>query len=85
MQRIMLKQCGDVKPKYSRRFCISTGKQYSVRDFAKAAFKTVNLDYKKYIKIDKRLERPAEVQTLLGSCSKAKEFLNGSNIIFKHS
>ena len=44
-------------------FVISTGKQYSVRDFARAAFKTVNLDYKKYIKIDKRLERPAEVQT----------------------
>ena len=56
-------------------FVISTGKQYSVRDFARAAFKTVNLDYKKYIKIDKRLERPAEVQTLLGSCSKAKRFL----------
>ena len=56
-------------------FVISTGKQYSVRDFAKAAFKTVNLDYKKYIKIDKRLERPAEVQTLLGSCSKAKRVL----------
>ena len=56
-------------------FVISTGKQYSVRDFAKAAFKTVNLDYKRYIKIDKRLERPAEVQTLLGSCSKAKRVL----------
>ena len=56
-------------------FVISTGKQYSVRDFARAAFKTVNLDYKKYIKIDKRLERPAEVQTLLGSCSKAKRVL----------
>jgi GDPmannose 4,6-dehydratase len=56
-------------------FVISTGKQYSVRDFARSAFKTVNLDYKKYIKIDKRLERPAEVQTLLGSCSKAKRVL----------
>ena len=28
-------------------FVISTGKQYSVRDFAKLAFKAVNLDYKK--------------------------------------
>ena len=56
-------------------FVISTGKQFSVRDFARIAFKAVNLDYKKYIKIDKKLERPAEVQTLLGSCSKAKKIL----------
>ena len=56
-------------------FVISTGKQFSVRDFAKKAFKAVNLDYKKYIKIDKKLERPAEVQTLLGSCSKARRIL----------
>ncbi len=56
-------------------FVISTGKQYSVRDFARTAFRAVNLDYKKYVKIDKRLERPAEVQTLLGSCHKAKRIL----------
>ena len=56
-------------------FVISTGRQYSVRDFAKLAFKSVNLDYKKYVKTDKKLERPADVQTLLGSCSKAKKIL----------
>ncbi len=56
-------------------FVISTGKQYSVRDFAKLAFKVVNLDYKKYVKTDKKLERPADVQDLLGSCSKAKRVL----------
>ena len=56
-------------------YVISTGKQYSVRDFARLAFKVVNLDYKKFIKIDKRLKRPADVQNLLGSCSKAKRIL----------
>ncbi len=56
-------------------YVISTGKQYSVRDFAKLAFKVVNLDYKKYVKIDKRLKRPADVQNLLGNCSKAKRIL----------
>ena len=56
-------------------YVISTGKQYSVRDFAKLAFKVVNLDYKKYVKIDKKLERPADVQNLLGSCSKARRIL----------
>ena len=56
-------------------YVISTGKQYSVRDFAKLAFKVVDLDYKKYVKIDKKLERPADVQNLLGSCSKARRVL----------
>ena len=56
-------------------FVISTGKQYSVREFAKLAFKVVDLNYKKYVKIDKKLERPADVQNLLGSCSKARRVL----------
>ena len=56
-------------------YVISTGKQYSVRDFANLAFKVVDLDYKKYVKIDKKLERPADVQNLLGSCSKARRLL----------
>ena len=56
-------------------FVISFGKQYSVRDFAKLAFKFVDLDYKKFVKIDKRLQRPSDVQYLLGNCSKAKRIL----------
>ena len=60
-------------------FVICTGKQHSVKDFAKLAFKIVGLDYKKYLKIDKNLTRPAEVQTLLGNCSKAKKILKWRN------
>jgi len=56
-------------------FVIGTGKNHSVKDFVKIAFKTVGLDYKKYIKIDKKLYRPAEVQTLLSDYSKAKKIL----------
>jgi len=56
-------------------FVICTGKQHSVKDFAKLAFEIVDLDYKKYLKIDKRLNRPADVQKLLGNCSKAKKAL----------
>lgn len=56
-------------------FVISTGKQYSVRDFAKLAFELVDLDYKKFVKIDKNLFRPSEVMTLLGNCKKAKKQL----------
>tara|TARA_B110000444_G_scaffold251388_1_gene279174 strand:+ start:54 stop:1037 length:984 start_codon:yes stop_codon:yes gene_type:complete len=57
-------------------YVISTGKQYSVRDFAKLAFGLVDLDYKKYIKVEKNLYRPAEVLSLLGNCNLAKRELN---------
>ena len=54
-------------------FVISTGRQYSVRDFTKLAFRHVGLDYKKFVEIDKKLQRPSEVDTLLGNCNKAKK------------
>ena len=56
-------------------FVIGTGKTYSVKDFAKIAFEHVGLDYKKYIKIDKKLFRPAEVDLLKADYSKAKKEL----------
>ena len=56
-------------------YVISTGQQYSVREFVKLAFKLVDLDYKKYVKIDKNLYRPSEVLSLLGDCKKAKKIL----------
>ena len=56
-------------------YVVSTGKHYTVRDFTKLAFKLVNLDYKKYVKVDKKLYRPAEVETLLGNCRKIKKEL----------
>ena len=56
-------------------FVICTGKQYSVEQFAKLAFEQVGLNYKKYVIIDQKLNRPADVQTLIGNCSKAKKIL----------
>ena len=56
-------------------FVIATNTQHSVREFAKMAFSIVGLDYKKFVKIDKSLYRPAEVQTLLGDFSKARKLL----------
>ena len=56
-------------------YVISTGKQFSVKEFAKLAFKLVDLDYKKYIKIEKNLYRPSEVHSLLGDCKRAKKEL----------
>ena len=56
-------------------YVISTGKHFSVRDFTKLAFKLVDLDYRKYVKIEKSLYRPSEVESLLGDCRKAKKNL----------
>ena len=56
-------------------FVIGTGKQHSVKQFAKLAFSILGLDYKKYIKIDKSIYRPAEVDTLLGNYNKARKRL----------
>jgi GDPmannose 4,6-dehydratase len=57
-------------------YVIATGESATVRDFAKVAFTRANLDYQKYIKIDKRYLRPAEVDALIGDASKAKKKLN---------
>ena len=56
-------------------FVISTGKHFSVRDFTKLAFDLVDLDYRKYVKVNKKLYRPSEVESLLGDCKKAKKIL----------
>ena len=56
-------------------FVIGTGKMYSVKDFAKLAFQHVGLNYKDYIKIDKKLIRPAEVDVLCAQYKKAAKIL----------
>ena len=56
-------------------FVVSTGKQHSVREFAKLAFAVAGLDYKKHVLVDKNLFRPAEVNTHLGNYSKARRIL----------
>jgi len=66
-------------------FVVSTGKQHSVREFAKLAFAVAGLDYKKHVFVDKNLFRPAEVNTLLGNYSKARRILKWKpKISFKH-
>ena len=56
-------------------FVIGTGQQHSVKEFAKLAFSHVDLDYKKFVKIEKKLIRPTEVDTLLADYSKAEKIL----------
>jgi GDPmannose 4,6-dehydratase len=56
-------------------FVIATGKNHSVRDLARIAFEHVGLDYKKFVEVDPKLVRPAEVDVLLGDPSYAQKKL----------
>jgi|TARA_B110000438_G_scaffold299136_1_gene348733 GDPmannose 4,6-dehydratase len=56
-------------------YVIGTGEMHSVEEFARKAFKCVNLNFEDYLEQDKSLLRPAEVDTLLADYSKAKKIL----------
>jgi GDPmannose 4,6-dehydratase len=53
-------------------YVLATGETYSVRELLEVAFSYVDLDWKKYVEIDPRYFRPAEVDLLLGDASKAR-------------
>ena len=52
-------------------YVIGTGTQHSVRQFYELAFAHVGLDPSDFVTVDKSLQRPAEVDTLLADASKA--------------
>ena len=56
-------------------FAIGTGKNYSVKEFVKTAFEYAGLDYKDFVKLDKRYLRPIEVDELKADPSKAANIL----------
>ncbi|GJM43515.1 MAG: GDP-mannose 4,6-dehydratase [Gemmatimonadota bacterium] len=56
-------------------YVIATGETHSVREFCEKAFGHVDLDWEKYVVIDEKFYRPAEVDQLIGDPSKAKKAL----------
>jgi GDPmannose 4,6-dehydratase len=56
-------------------YVIATGQTHSVREFLDLAFDRVRLDWKKYVEVDKRYLRPAEIDVLQGDTSKARRVL----------
>jgi GDPmannose 4,6-dehydratase len=56
-------------------YVIATGETHSVREFCELAFAEVGLDYRKYVKVDPAVYRPAEVDQLIGDSSKAHSVL----------
>ena len=51
-------------------FVVATGTEYSVRDFLGFVFGHVGLDWEKYVELDPRYLRPAEVDSLVGDHSR---------------
>ncbi len=56
-------------------YVISTGISHSVKELVQIAFERVGLDWEKHVQLDPAFLRPAEVDHLLGDCSKAKQEL----------
>jgi GDPmannose 4,6-dehydratase len=56
-------------------YVISTNETHTIRECLDVAFGRVGLDWKKHVEIDPRYYRPAEVDLLIGDCSKAKRKL----------
>ncbi|HUB24885.1 MAG TPA: GDP-mannose 4,6-dehydratase [Tepidisphaeraceae bacterium] len=56
-------------------FVIATGQTHSVEEFLAEVFSLLEMDWKKYVEVDPRYLRPAEVDLLLGDASKARRVL----------
>jgi GDPmannose 4,6-dehydratase len=53
-------------------YVVATGETWSVKDFLQEAFSHAGLDWEKYVVVDPKFFRPAEVDLLLGDPAKAK-------------
>ena len=56
-------------------YVIASGENHSVREFAEIAFNHAEMDYRDYVKTDKKFLRPADVDELVGDASKARKKL----------
>jgi GDPmannose 4,6-dehydratase len=56
-------------------YVIATGETHSVREFLDEVFGYLDLDWNKYVEIDPRYYRPAEVDVLCGNADKARQKL----------
>ena len=56
-------------------YVIATGETHSVREMLGEAFGYLDLDWQRFVEIDERYFRPAEVDLLIGDASKARQKL----------
>jgi GDPmannose 4,6-dehydratase len=58
-----------------RDYVIGTGETHSVRELCEVAFGHAGLDWRKYVKVDPKFVRPAEVDLLLADAGEARRDL----------
>jgi GDPmannose 4,6-dehydratase len=56
-------------------YVVATNETHSVKEFCQETFGHLGLDWEKYVKYDRRYERPAEVELLIGDPAKARQKL----------
>lgn len=56
-------------------YVISTGETHSVKDVCEIAFNRVGLNWKDYVQVDPKYNRPTEVDILMGDSTKARAVL----------
>lgn len=56
-------------------YVVATGETHSVKEFLEEAFSHAGLDWRKYVEIDEKYYRPAEVDLLIGDAGKAERQL----------
>jgi GDPmannose 4,6-dehydratase len=57
-------------------YVIATGETHTVKEFLEVAFEHAHLDWRKYVDIDPKYFRPAEVDLLVGDYAKARKKLH---------
>jgi GDPmannose 4,6-dehydratase len=58
-----------------RDYVVAMGETHSVGEFAERAFAVAGLDWQQHVRVDPALQRPAEVDLLLGDATRAREEL----------
>ena len=56
-------------------YVIATNETHTVREFLEETFACLDMDWNEYVGFDKKYERPAEVDLLIGNPQKAKKQL----------
>jgi len=56
-------------------YVVASGETHTVKEFCEIAFKAAGMDWEKFVKVDPKFLRPAEVSFLQGDASKARKVL----------
>ena len=56
-------------------YIVATGKTYTLKDFVKAAFSTLGLDWEEYVQTDTELLRPTDIESSYANPEKARNQL----------